>query len=413
MVASAWIYWGLVRSSAVARELLKSGAMNPAAGRRDLHVPLTTILKLVGSGLGLWAVWLLWPEFLLFLIVILLAVTLNPAVEWLERKRIARSVSVIVIASVALGLLALFVVFLLPPLTAQMTHLFQDGPAFRARILERIPARYPGVQALVRALFEWSSSLKAITVFERSFAWGQSAVAGLVTAAIVLVLTLYLLLDGKSLYAWLLAFVPRTYREKVATTMGEVSDVIQAYVSGQLLVAVLFALFTAGLLTILGVPAAVPLAVIAGVCDIIPVLGILLAAVPAVLLGLAVSPGTAAVVAVAYLGYHLAETYFILPRIYGNKLKISTLSVLLALLVGGRLQGIIGAVLVLPLVAAYPIIERHWLSGLLRPRVLTDHEALAKAAESGSDVAMDTVISGEKHASEVFDGPTSTGVARR
>jgi predicted PurR-regulated permease PerM len=385
-----------------------------ASARRDLHVPMTTILKLIGSGFGLWAAWLLWPEFLLFLIAILLAVTLNPAVEWLERKRIARSVSVLVIASVALGLLALFVLFLLPPLTAQMSHLFQDGPAFRARILERIPARYPALDAMIRALFDWSSSLKAITVFERSFAWGQSAVAGLVTTAIVLVLTLYLLLDGKSLYAWLLAFVPRTYREKVATTMDEVSDVVHAYVSGQLLVAVLFAVFTAGLLTILGVPAAVPLAVIAGICDVIPVLGILLATVPAVLLGLAVSPGTAAVVAVAYLGYHLAETYFILPRIYGNKLKISTLSVLLALLVGGRLQGIIGAALVLPLVAAYPIIERHWLSGFLRSRVLTDHEALAKAAESGSDDAMDAVINGEKHASEGFrGGPASTGVSRR
>ena len=384
-----------------------------SSARRDLHVPMTTILKLIGSGFGLWAVWLLWPEFLLFLIAILFAVTLHPAVAWMERRRIARGVSVIVIASSALALLALFVIFLLPPLTAQMTHLFQDIPAFRDRILSRIPARYPAVQAVIGAIFEWSASPKAITLFERSFAWGQSAVSGLVTAAIVFVLTLYLLLDGKSLYAWLLAFVPRTHREKLATTMDEVSDVVHAYVSGQLLVAVLFAIFVAVLLTILGVPAAVPLAVIAGVCDVIPVLGILIATVPAVLLALAVSPATAAVVAIAYLGYHLVETYFILPRVYGNKLKISTLAVLLALLVGGRLQGIIGAVLVLPLVAAYPIIERHWLGGFLQSRVLTDHKALAKAAESGSDVAMDTVISGEKHASEGFGGPATTGVSRR
>ena len=384
-----------------------------ASTRRDLHFPMTTILKLVGSGFGLWAAWLLWPEFLLFLIAILLAVTLHPAVAWMERRRIARGVSVIVIAAVAVGLLALFVVFLLPPLTAQMSHLFQDIPAFRARVLDRIPARYPAIQAVIREIFEWSAAPKTITLFERSFAWGQSAVSGLVTAAVVLVLTLYLLLDGKSLYAWLLAFVPRTYREKVATTMGEVSDVVHAYVSGQLLVAVLFAIFTAGLLTILGVPAAVPLAVIAGLCDVIPVLGILIATAPAVLLALAVSPGTAFVVAIAYLGYHLLETYFLLPRIYGNKLKMSTLSVLLALIVGARLQGIIGAVLVLPLVAAYPIIERHWLGGFLHSRVLTDHKALAKAAESGSDVAMDAVISGEKHASEGFGRPASTEVSSR
>ena len=104
---------------------------------------MTTILKLIGSGFGLWAVWLLWPEFLLFLIAILFAVTLHPAVAWMERKRIARGVSVIVIASSALALLALFVIFLLPPLTAQMTDLFQDIPAFRARILDRIPRAIP------------------------------------------------------------------------------------------------------------------------------------------------------------------------------------------------------------------------------------------------------------------------------
>jgi predicted PurR-regulated permease PerM len=387
--------------------------MPAAPARWDLHIPMTTILKLIGSGLGLWAAWLLWPEFLLFLIAILLAVTLHPAVAWIERRRIARGVSVIVIAAFAFGLLATFMVVVLPPLTAQMTHLFQDVPAFRVRILDRIPAHYPAVQAVIREIFEWSASLKTITLFERSFAWGQSAVAALVTAAIVLVLTLYLLLDGKSLYAWVLAFVPRTYREKVATTMDEVSDVVQAYVSGQLLVAVLFAIFVAGLLTILGVPAAVPLAVIAGLCDVIPVLGILLATVPAVLLALVVSPGTAAVVAIAYLVYHLVETYFILPRVYGNKLKISTLAVLLALLVGGRLQGIIGAVLVLPLVAAYPIIERHWLGGFLRSRVLTDHKALAKAAESGSDVAMDDVINGEKHESEAHAGHARAGASNR
>jgi predicted PurR-regulated permease PerM len=142
------------------------------------------------------------------------------------------------------------------------------------------------------------------------------------------------------------------------------------------------------------------LAVIAGVCDVIPVLGILLATVPAVVLAFAVSPGAAVTVLVAYVGYHLFETYFLLPRIYGNRLKISSLSVLLAILVGGKLQGILGAVLVLPLVAAYPIVERHWLRGYLADRVLTDHKALAKAAETGSEVAIDTVLHGEKHASE-------------
>ena len=368
--------------------------------RQDLHLPMITILKVVGSGLGLWAVLLLWPAFLLFLLSVVLAVTLHPTILWMEGRRMPRSLGVVVVAALVVALVVMFFAFLLPPLTTQMTHLAQDLPDLRTRVSSRIPAEYPAIQGLVRELFEWSSSFKPAAILERSFAWGQSAVSGVVTGLIVLVVTLYLLLDGKSLYAWLLAFVPRTYREKLATTMDEVSDVVHAYVRGQLLAASLFAVFTAALLTILGVPAAAPLAVIAGVCDIIPVLGILLAIVPAVLLAITVSPTTAFVVLVAYLAYHLFETYFLLPRIYGSKLRISTLSVLLALIVGGRLQGIIGAVLVLPVVAAYPIIERHWLGGYLQPRVLTDHQALADAAETGSEVAMDTVLLGEKHASE-------------
>jgi predicted PurR-regulated permease PerM len=371
-----------------------------ARNRRDIHIPMTTIIKVVGSGLLLWALFLLWPEFLLFLIAVLLAVTLNPAVRRMEDRRIGRVWGVVIIAAVAIGLLTVFVLFVLPPLAGQMTHLLQELPTFRARILSRIPARYPAVQQLIHELFQSPFSPKVVTTFDRWFGWGRSALTGLVVAGIVLVLTLYLLLHGRSLYAWLLAFIPRTHREKLATTMHEVSGVVHAYVSGQLLAAALFAVFTAILLTILGVPAVAPLAIIAGLCDVVPVLGIVLATVPAVLLALVVSPGAAAVVLVAYLAYHLFETYFLLPRIYGNKLKISSLAVLLALLIGGRLQGIIGAVLVLPLVAAYPIIERHWLRGFLAARVLTDHKALAQAAETGSDTAIDTVLHGEKHASE-------------
>jgi predicted PurR-regulated permease PerM len=363
-------------------------------------VPVTTILKLVASGLALWAIALLWSELMLFLIAILLAVTLYPAVRWMEDRGLARGLSVVVIAVLGSGLVAMFLLLVLPSLTAQVTYLAQNLPDFRVRVSSRIPARFPSVQKAIHELFESPFSPRAVSLFQQSFAWGRSIVSAVAVAAIVLILTLYLLLDGRSLYAWLLAFAPRAHREKLATTTAEVSKMVHAFVGGQFLAALLFAIFTGILLTILRVPAAVALAVIAGLCDVVPVLGILVATVPAVLLALAVSPQTALTVLVAYVAYHLFETYLLLPRIYGNKLKISTLSVLLALLAGGKLQGIIGIVLALPLVAAYPIIERYWLRGYLQSRVLTDHTALAKAAETGSEVAIDAVLHGEKHASE-------------
>jgi hypothetical protein len=88
------------------------------------------------------------------------------------------------------------------------------------------------------------------------------------------------------------------------------------------------------------------------------------------------------------------------PRIDGRRLQLSTLAVLLALVVGGTLQGIVGAILILPLVAAYPIIERIWLHDYLSSEVIHDHSTLERAAESGSDQAVDAVLRGQRHRDE-------------
>jgi predicted PurR-regulated permease PerM len=119
-----------------------------------------------------------------------------------------------------------------------------------------------------------------------------------------------------------------------------------------------------------------------------------------VLLAFTVSPASAAVVLGGYVLYHLLETYLIVPRFYGSTLRLSTLVVLLALIVGGTLQGILGSVIILPLVAAYPIIERIWLRDYLAREVLADHTALANAAETGSEDAVEAVLQGEKHPGE-------------
>ena len=97
--------------------------------------------------------------------------------------------------------------------------------------------------------------------------------------------------------------------------------------------------------------------------------------IPAVLLAFAVSPLKALIVLVVYLAYHLTESYWIIPRVYGRQMRLSTLTVLLAVTVGGVLQGAIGAVLILPFVAAYPVIEELWLAPRLGDTV-DEHERI-------------------------------------
>ena len=101
--------------------------------------------------------------------------------------------------------------------------------------------------------------------------------------------------------------------------------------------------------------------------------GIIATAAPAALIALSVSPTAAVAIVVVLLAYHAVENYLLIPWVYGKQLRLSTLSVLLAFLAGGILAGAFGALLALPIVAAYPIIERHWLARYLSDETVEEH----------------------------------------
>jgi predicted PurR-regulated permease PerM len=377
----------------------------PERERVDLHIhlPTRTVVKVLLTLIVAWAGLRLWPQFVLLLISVLIAVALHPLVTALERRGLGRGavVGLMTLAMCAMAALLITVVF--TSLAEQLSKLVQDFPALRDRVDQRLPAHYPTLKRVVREIFALPSSPEIAAQLKRPLALGTVALSGMVSMFLMIVVTIYLLLDGKRLYAWLIAYIPRVHRERMAVTAEEVSQVVYAYVRGQAICSLLFAGFCGIVLSVLRVPAVVPLAILAGLCDVIPVVGVILATVPAVLLALTVSPATAGIVLACYVGYHVVEAYFLVPRIYGQSLRLSTLAVLLALLVGTTLQGLIGAVLVLPLVAAYPIIERIWLASYLAPDAVKDHRALAKAEGETHEAVVDAVLQGEKHA---WEGPT-------
>jgi predicted PurR-regulated permease PerM len=362
----------------------------------ELHIPTKTILRVIGWMLFTSIVIKLWPELIYLSLSLLLAVALSPVVNRMTRLGLGRGLSVGLIALATLAIAGLLVAFVFPPLVKQGGEVASNFPAFRERAQQHLPPN-PLVKSLVTQVLLLPTKPEVAHQLNKPLLWGQMALSGVTTTIVVLIIALYFVLDGRRLYAWMLAYVPRRHREKMARTVPEVSEVVFGYVRGQLLTSLLFAVYTAVVLSVLKVPAALPLALLAAICDIIPVVGIVIATAPAILLALTVSPSAAAFVACLYVGYHLLEAYVIVPRVYGKSLRLSTLGVLLALIVGGSLQGIIGAVIVLPLVAAYPIIERIWLKGYLAPEVLQDHSALARAAESGRETAIDAVLNGEEH----------------
>lgn len=367
----------------------------PERQRIELHVPAATILRLIVAVALVWAVFRVLPEIFLLLVAVLAALALAPIVGRLQERGLSRGLAVTAVGTAILALVAAFLLFVVPPLGGQITALSRNYPTYRARVERRMAADYPVLTGVTLQIMDLPSSPEIAASLKKPLAWGRVAVTGVAGVAVLFVLVLYLLLDGKRAYAWLLAYVPRRHRSKMARTLPEISDVVKAYVQGQFLLCALYGLFSLAVLSALHVPAALPLALLAAICDVIPVLGVIVSMVPAALLAVTVSPIAALAVVALYLLYHLLENSVIIPRIYGWRLRLSGLAVFVSLIVGVGLLGIPG-VLLLPIVAAYPAIERVWLSDYLSDEVLSDHSALENAPEERADRVVQKVLNGER-----------------
>src|SRR5262245_54550155 len=289
--------------------------------RTEIHVPVATIVKVLLTALLVWALLQLVPELLLFVLAVLVAVTLSPIVARIERWGASRPVAVAVVAIVIVGLAGAFVALVIPPLASQISMLAEHYRSFRAGIARQLSPDYPFLKGVVLQILDLPSSPEVASSLNRPLAWGPVAVVWLTGVVLGIVLVIYLLVDGKKAYAWLLAYVPRRHRAKMAETVPEVSEVVIAYVQSQVLTSALYAVYAYVALTLLKVPAALPLSLLAAICDVIPVLGVIVSTVPAVLLALTVSPLAAGVVLVLYALYHVFENYVIIPKVYGRRLQ--------------------------------------------------------------------------------------------
>jgi predicted PurR-regulated permease PerM len=296
-------------------------------------------------------VWLrLWRWVLVFLVAVFLAIALDPVVRRLEARGLARKYAAPLVALVLTALLAGFFAISGASLAQEARLLGGRVGEFQQQVLARIPADMRQAGASI------APSSQSLANAARAFAGG---LAGLVVA---LILTLYLLLDGRRTFEWLLAFVPMSARSRAEETARGAHEAIYAYVRGNVITSTLAAIATWIFLAALQVPAALLLALLAGILDFVPVIGFFLSAAPAVLLGFAVSPTVGISVAVFYVLYNAVENYYIQPKVYGRELRLSDLAVIAAFLVGAELGGVLGAIVALPLAAVYPTIERVWLN---------------------------------------------------
>ena len=307
---------------------------------------------------------------LVVIVAVLLAVTLSPVVEWFEGRGLPRWAATVVVALAVLATVGGFLWLTWASLSDQARYAAQFLNDVEGNVLARLPA--------------WLRNAAGAPTGEEMRSWGgpvamrvgQSASSALVMTLLGFILTLYLLIEGHATRDWLVAFVPKARRGKVEQTFVECERVIFAYVAGNLILSIIAFTCTFIALSLLKVPAALLLAVVAGVSDFLPVVGFLVGAIPTILIALTVSTPTALIVAAFYIGYNTVETYVLGPWAYGDRLKLSNVAVILAFVIGAEIAGVIGALIALPVAAIYPAIERIWLHEQLPEDTVQKHEAI-------------------------------------
>jgi predicted PurR-regulated permease PerM len=286
----------------------------------------------------------------LFVAVVIMAV-LNPLVSKLSRWRIPRGIAVVLVYITVIGAFAGAVAGIIPPLVDQTTSLVNDFPILVSRLGWD---SYIGPQ-VVGQMFGELSKLpgEAVKI-------GVSVVSNVLTMLTVLIFSFYLLLMRNKLDTQLAFLFGDNKRKEIARILDIIETKLGGWLRGELLLMLLVGFLTYIGLALIGIPFAVPLAIMAGLLEIVPMLGPIVAAVPATIIGLSISPTMGLAAAALAFAVQQLENYVFVPKIMEKSTGVSPIITLLALSIGFRLAGVAGAVISMPVVLALSIIAKEY-----------------------------------------------------
>jgi predicted PurR-regulated permease PerM len=361
----------------VSRSAVRAGRVTRTARDRSRPVqpastpPLTRrspfgigFLGAVGALLALWLgqrVLSIGSILILILVSAFLAAGLNPAVEWLERRGLRRSLAVLVVVLVVVAAVALFLVALVPVIADQVTLLADNMPRWIDRLqhnrsIQRLDRRYDLLQ---HARDIATRKGLATTVFGGLVGVGLKLLTFLGNTFVVVVLTLYFLATLPRVKRSIYRFAPASRRERVASLGDEIVDNVGSYVSGAFIVAMAAGISSLIFMFAVGLGQyALALAAVVTILDVIPLIGATLGAVIVTLIGFATAPHIGLFCIVFYLLYQQLENYVIYPRVMRRVGDLPGSLIVIAALIGASLLGVIGALLAIPAAAAIVLIVK-------------------------------------------------------
>jgi len=315
----------------------------------SMGVVFRTALFLV----AVWFLYLIREILALLFVAILIVVAIDPIVDFLQRKKIPRSIGVLAVYILLFSIVGLSISLLIPALTGQFTDFSQKAPFF----LQKIESVFESVKSFFQlhnislntAQLAENLNSRLATIPDAIFSETVGLVRNIISIVVVLVMAFYMTVKENGIKKFIVSITPEKHKDYAISLTERMQQKIGKWIQGQLiLMLTIFILDFVGLY-IIGIPYALPLAIFAGITEIVPYVGPIISAIPSIILGLLISPLTGLATLLLYFFAQQFESHIIVPQVMKKAVGLNPIAVILALLVGVKLGGILGAILAIPL----------------------------------------------------------------
>jgi predicted PurR-regulated permease PerM len=345
---------------------------------RIVHFRPRTIFAVLGIlimvGIVLYVLWVARHVVSWILISLFLTLALNPAVAWLQAHGLpSRGLSTGVVFVLALAAVAALGVAFIPTLVDQVDNFANKVPTYVDQLthgrgrLGFLETRYHIVEKVKNAVHNGGVGRFAVGA-GAALTVTKSVITAVVATLTIVFMTFFMLLEGPMWMERIYGLIPESQQPRWRKVGRDVYRTVGGYVTGNLLISLIAGVASGIVLWAAGVPFAVALGLLVALLDLIPLAGATIAALVCVLVAIAASGTTAAiVVGVFFVAYQQLENHVIQPLVYGRTVQLSPLAVLVSVLVGAQLAGVLGALAAIPVAGTIQVLLVDWRANRAAP----------------------------------------------
>lgn len=328
--------------------------------RKTIDISTGAIIRTIAIILGLWFLYMVRDIMALFFLSVILTATLDPAIDWMSKRRIGRSFGVIIIYVALFLIVGLFVSFTAPPLVSQFKSFAQNLPVYS----ETFSKTFAGIEQYASSYgitFDSHGFLQnaAGNIFQSSnqfFGATISVFSFFISLLVTLSLTFYMSVKEDGMNKFLVSVTPHAHHRYVISVANRIKVKIGKWLGGQLLLMLIIFVLDFIALSLFNIPYALVLALLAGLLEIVPYLGPIISAALASLVGFLISPMTGLIVLGVLTIIQQMESHVIVPQVMKKAVGLNPVVVILSLLIGAKLGGTLGAILAVPIVTSIGVI---------------------------------------------------------